>query len=881
MIRHIYKLSLRFRSLFRRGRVEGELSDELRFHLEKLAEENVAKGMTSNEARYAALRELGGVEQVKEECRDMRRVNYIENLVQDLTYGLRVLARNRGFAAVAVLTLALGIGANTAIFSVVNTVLLRPLPFKDPSRLVWATERFQATHGAAVVISPDFMGWKDRNQVFEQIGAFGGGVGANLTGAGEPARVRVTSVTAGFFPMLGVLPVAGRTFLPAENKQAQHHVALLNEALWRSRFGSDPHIVGKNVRLDDDTFTVVGVLSANLRYPTADVWIPLALDAEEFSPHSPRWTILTVIARLKPGVQLARAQSDLQLLTQQMDREYPAQAAPFRAHERVEVIPLHALLVQNVRSLLLILLGVVAFVLLIACANVANLLLSRGVLRGKEMAVRAALGARRLRLVRQLLTEGLLIAAAGGLLGILAGLSGTKILAQLIPPNLSSEIHLDLRVLAFSAAIAVLAVLVFGFVPAFIASRTDVSKALKEGGLQAGASPATHRLRALLAAGEIALSLILLAGAGLLARSFLRLTQVELGFDPHSLLIATVERPWTSNSNERQFAAFFHDALERIRNLPGVKDAALTTRYPLRDFNNTTLMLNVRGAENFRPPQPIPLTAVSPDYFRVMRIRLLKGRAFGETDTGDAQGVVIVNESFARIVLKARDPLAQQISFGPPPAAWSAVVGVVADTRDHALAEEPIPEIYVPYLQQPSFSMALVLRTAAHPQGLVGPVRKAVESIDKNQPLSETTTMDEVMAGLVAPRRFQMMLLGLFAMLALVLAAIGIYGVVSYSCSQRVHEFGVRMALGAERRDLLGLVIRQGARLALIGVCAGLGGALALTRFLSGMLYGIKPTDPLTLLAVSLLLTAVALLASYIPARRATKVDPMVALRYE
>ncbi|MGD0124564.1 MAG: ABC transporter permease [Terriglobia bacterium] len=881
MTRRFYKLRLRFRSLFKRGRVEQELSDELRFHLENLTQEYVANGLTPEEACYAALRELGAVDQIKEECRDMRRINFIDNLIQDVRYGARTLRRNRGFAAVAIVTLALGIGANTAIFSVVNTVLLRPLPFKDPSSLVWATERFQLSRGAAVVISPDFIGWKERNQVFDEIGAFNQTVGANLTAAGEPARVSVMRVTAELFPMLGVRPIRGRTFLPAESKQAQRRVALLNEALWRSRFGSDPHILGKSVRLDDDTFTVVGILPANLRFPAADVWIPLALDSDVFSPHSPHWTALTVIARLKPGVAAARAQSDLQLITERLDREYPKEAAPFRAHELVEVIPLHQLLVQNVRPLLLILLGVAAFVLLIACANVANLLLSRGVLRGREMAVRAALGARRLRIVRQLLTEGLLLALAGGVLGLLAGLWGTTILRQLIPSNLSQDIHLDLRVLAFSAGIAVLAVLVFGFVPAFIASRTDVGEALKEGGAQAGARPAAQRLRALLAAGEIALSLILLVGAGLLARSFLRLSQVELGFDPHGVLMATVERPWTSNPNPRQFAAFFQDALERVRSLPGVKEAAVTTRYPFEDSHNTTLMLKIRGVENFRPPQPVPTSAVSPDYFRVMRIPSVKGRTFADSDAGTAPSVVIVNEAFARMAFKAGDPLAQQISFGPPPAPWSQVVGVVADTRDHALAEEPIPEIYVPYLQQPSFSMALVLRTAARPQGLVSPVRKAVESIDKNQPLSETTTMEEVIAGSVAPHRFQMMLLGLFALLALVLAAVGVYGVVSYSCSLRVHEFGVRMALGAERRDLLGLVIRQGAKLALIGVSVGLGDALALTRFLSSMLYAIKPTDPLTLAAVSMLLAAVALLASYIPARRATKVDPMVALRYE
>jgi len=384
-----------------------------------------------------------------------------------------------------------------------------------------------------------------------------------------------------------------------------------------------------------------------------------------------------------------------------------------------------------------------------------------------------------------------------------------------------------------------------------------------------------------MAAGEIALSLILLAGAGLLARSFLRLNEVEPGFDPHGLLVATVERPLTLGFDAQKHAAFFHEALERIRSLPGVQDAALTTHCPLGRPNNATLMFHVQGAENFRPPQPIPIISVSPDYFRVMRIRLVKGRAFAEGDTPHAQGVAIMNESLARMIFKAGDPLGQHISFGPPPAPWTEVVGVVADTRDNALEQEPVPEIYVPYLQQPSFSMSFVLRTETSPQVLAGAVRKTVEGVDKNQPLSDARTMDRIIASSVAPRRFQMMLVGLFALLALILAAVGIYGVVSYSCSQRVHEFGIRIALGAERRDLLQMVIRQGVKLAVMGVCIGIGGALVLTRFLSSLLYGVKPTDPLTLVGVSLILTAVALLASYIPARRATKVDPMVALRYE
>lgn len=564
-----------------------------------------------------------------------------------------------------------------------------------------------------------------------------------------------------------------------------------------------------------------------------------------------------------------------------MDREYPPQAAPFRAHERVEVVLLHDLFVQNVRSLLLTLLGAAGFVLLIACANVANLLLSRGLVRGKEMAVRAALGARRLRLIRQLLTEGFLLAATGGVLGCLAGLWGTKILEQLIPSNLPADIHLDLRILTFSAAIAVLAILVFAFLPALVASRTDLSEALKEGALSAGTNPATRGLRSLMSAGEIALSLILLVGAGLMARSFLRLIEVELGFDPHGLLIATVERPLTISFDSQKHAAFFQDALQRIRNLPGVKEAALTTHYPLGPFRNATTMINVQGAENVRPPQPISITAISADYFRVMRARLLKGRVFGEGDTLGAQGVVIVNESLARILFKARDPLGQHISFGPPPAPWMEVAGVVADMRGSALEQEPGPEIFVPYPQQPSFSMTFVLRTDLNPQTLAGAVRRAVENVDKNQPLSETRTVDEVVANSVAPRRFRMLLIGQFALLALALAAVGIYGVVAYSCSRRTHEFAIRLALGAERRDILKLVVRQGLLLALSGVGIGVLGAFALTRFIASLLYGVKPTDPRTFVGVSLLLIAVALLASYLPARRATKVDPIVALRYE
>src|SRR6266849_2054567 len=870
-------LLLRMRSLFRRKIVEVEMDEELRFHFANQVAKLVHSGLAPQEARRRARLEFGGMDQVKEEYRDSRGVTFIETLLQDIRYGVRTLRKNPGFAAIAVLTLALAVGASTAIFSVVDAVLLRPLPFKDPVRLVWATEHF--AFGPSTVVSADFPAWKDRNHVFEQIGAFGGTSGANLTGAGEPARVTVTKVTTALFSMLGVQPIAGRAFLAEEGKQGREHVAVLSETLWRNSFGADPRIIGETIRLDGAGYLVVGVMPASLR-PQADVWTPLALDAEIFSPHSPRWMMLAAVGRLKPGIEISQAQSDLQVISQQMDKEYPPQAAQFRAHATVEVIPLHEMLVQNVRSLLLILLGTVGFVLLIACANVANLLLSRSVVRGREIAVRAALGAGRLRLIQQLLTEGLLLAAIGGVLGSITGLWATRILRQLIPATLPADVRLDPRIFGFSAAIITLALFLFGLIPALIASQTDVNETLKEGGLRLGASPGTHRLRGLMSAGEIALSLILLAGAGLLIRSFLRLTEVDLGFDPNGLLIATVERPLTAAFDSQQHSAFFQASLERIRNLPGVKEAALTQRYPLGPPHNATMMLRVQGAENFRPPQPITVTEISPDYFHVLRIRLLKGRTFSDSDVATAQGAAIINESLARMVFGTREPVGQHISFTPGPSPWSEVVGVVADIRDNAIEERPAPEIFVPYLQQPSFSMTFVLRTESNLLMLAGAVREAVQGIDKNQPLSDTTTMDEVIAKSVALRHFRMLLLGLFALLALLLAVIGVYGVIAYSSSQRTHEFGVRIALGADRQDILNLVVRQGFKLALLGVSTGVAGALILTRFLSSLLYEVGPRDPLTFAGVAALLMLVALAASYIPARRATRVDPMVALRY-
>jgi putative ABC transport system permease protein len=868
-------------TLFRQRDQDSQLDEEFRGHVARYAEDLERTGMPRAEAERRARIAFGSYEKAKENCREERAGFWLETVWKDLRFGLRMLRKAPGFTAVAILTLALGIGANNAIFSVIDTVLLRPLPYVNPASLVWAAERFPSTHAPSAVISPDFLAWQQHNQVFEQMGGFAEGSGANLTGSGEPARVKVTNVTTSLFPMLAINPIAGRTFLSEEGQQAKGHVLLLSESLWRSRFSADPQIVGKTIRLDDEAYTVVGVLPGNLRYPSGDLWTPLALDSDVFSPHSPRWRALTVVARLKTGGQIGQAQSNLQLITERMNREYPPEAAPFRSNVRVEVLPLHALLVQNVRSLLLILLGAVAFILLIACANVANLLLSRGVVRGREMAVRAALGASRSRLIRQMLTEAALLAMAGGLLGLMFGLCGTKILQQLIPSNLPSEIHLDPLLLCFCAAITVLVILVFGFLPAVIASRPYVHEALKVGGSQPGTAPAAHRLRALLSAGQIALSLILLVGAGLLARSFLLLSEVKLGFNPHGLLVASVERPVTADRHSSQYAIFFQEALQRAKALPGLKDAGLTSHYPLSIPNGATGFLTVQGAQRVRPPSPISVGAVSADYFRTMGIRLLKGRVFRDSDAANAPSVVILNDSLAIIAFGDREPLGQHISLGPPPESWMEVVGVVSDTIGSSLEQVPMPEVFTPYLQDPSLFMSLVLRTQNAPETLSSAVRSTVESVDKDQPLSELTTMDDILAKSVAPQRFRMLLLGLFALLALALAIVGTYGVISYAVEQRTHEIGVRTALGAGRGDILRLVVAQGFRITALGIVAGIIGALALTRFMANLLYGITATDPRTFTAVALLLSAAALAACYIPARRATKVDPMIALRSE
>ena len=884
MFTRMRALASQVRGLLVRRRIDREFEQELGAHLALLVDENIRGGMSPEDAQRAARMRLGGVTQLRETHRALHGLPWLEVLGQDIQYGLRMLRMKPGFTAVAVLTLALGIGANTAIFSVIDAALLRPLPYDHPEQLV----NISTLHlnGNGMVISPDFKAWQEQSGIFESIGAFGLGFnsyarGANLTGAGEPAHVEIISITPGFFRMLGVQPILGRSFSDTEAQRGHNQVALLSSAVWRRQFGGDRGVLNKTIHLDGTPFTVVGVMPAGLLYPPGELWVPEVLDDSNSLPQSADWRMLFVIGRLKPEVSLTKARADLEVLTHRLDAQFSEGRRKGHSRWHVEVIPLRQLLAGDVGHLLAILLIAVGFVLLIACANLANLLLARSAARRREVALRAALGARRGRLVRQFLVESALLAALGGALGALIGIWAVRAMIPLIPPQLPAEVQLDWRILGFVIGISACAVILFGLMPALSASRVDVNEALKEGGERAGLGRSTHRLRGLLVIAETALALVLLSGAGLLARSVYRLTEVNLGFDPHHLLLGETTLPVTLIDQPRRQANFFHQALERLRALPGVESVAATTHYPASVFNALTTGVLVSGGQASEPGQPISLAYISPDYFSTVGIPLREGRFFTAQDAGDTRKVVILNEAAVRDAFAGHDPLGHEISMDGAKGPWRQVVGVVADSRNYTLEREPWREIYVPYQQDPTLVMFFVLRTKGDPMNLGDGLRRSIASVDPNEPVERIETMDGVVEKLVAPSRFKLELLGSFAVLALLLGAIGLYGVISYGVSERTHEIGVRMALGAERVNVLKLVMGHGFKLTLIGVGLGIVGSLGMTRYLSSLLYGVKSTDPLTFIAVSALLAVVALLASYIPARRATKIDPLVALRYE
>jgi putative ABC transport system permease protein len=842
--------------------------------------------MNPEEARQAALKSFGGVEQSKERSRDARGVRWVEDLWQDLRSGARMLVKNPGFTLIAVITLALGIGANTAIFSVVNGVLLRPLPYKDPQRLVmvFAPKRLDQEF---LISSGGFTILRNQNQVFEQVAAFLPMLdSSSITGDGDPEFLGGVTVSANLFTLLGVEARYGRAFLPEEEKPGSDRVVVISHRLWQRRFGSDQKIVGRTISLNNEPYTVVGVMPPAFQFPLdgmltgwlpreIDIYIPLALTPEEINNQR---KVLPVIARLKSQVGIEQARAEMTGVAARIKRQYP----DTNKDESIRLAPYHQQMVGRVRLALLVLLGAVGFVLLIACANVANLLLVRAAARRKEMAVRAALGAGRRRVIKQLLTENVLLAALSGSLALLLAFWGVGLLRTIIPENLprADEIGIDGGVFGFTLLISLGAGILFGLIPALQASKVNLSDALKEGGRGSGGRGRNH-LRNLLVVSEVALALALLIGAGLMSRSFIRLMSVDPGLDPRNVLTVDIRLSRNKYSRPQQ-AVFFQQLLERLRALPGIQAVGAVYPMPLSGMEENI------GFEIEEQPPPAPgeqRTAgprgVSPGYFKAQGIQLLKGRVFTESDGGDTPPVVVINEAMARRYWPNQDPAGRRISFdsrnGQP--VWREVAGVVKSVRHMALEEEPRSEIYIPFAQYPLAFMTLVARTDGAPLGYVAAVRSQVQAVDNDQPISNVRTMEERLASTVSQRRFNLILLAIFACLALSLAAIGIYGVMSYLVAQRTHEIGVRMALGAQTGDVLRLVIRQGMALTLTGVLIGLSTAFGLTRLLRNLLFDLSATDPLTFFVTALLLALVALLACYLPARRATKVDPLVALR--
>ncbi|MCI0403110.1 MAG: ABC transporter permease [Acidobacteria bacterium] len=801
------------------------------------------------------------------------------SLLQDLRYSVRTLRKSAGLTTVAVITLALGIGANTAIFSVVNAVLLRPLPYSEPERLVmvWESRPQEGVYDNPVA-PQDFFDWRRRNQAFEDMSAFLYST-IDLSGAGEPERIATGIVSPSLFNVLGVQPLRGRTFLPEEEEDGRHRVVVMTYSLWQRRFGGDPAVVGKVLTLGGEPFEVIGVLPRTFDFPAPglELWRPLVPTTQQMQTrtlHS-----MQVFARLKPGVTLERARADMDRVAAQLAQEFPESNAVHAAH----VVPLREQVVGEVRPALLLLLGAVGFVLLIACANAANLLLARAAARQREFAVRAALGAGRWRLARQMLTESALLALVAGTAGVLLAIWGVEAVRSLIPDDIAvmglRRIPVDGRVLVFTLGLSVLAGALSGVAPAFRGWRGGLTEALKEGGRAAGATPARQRIYAVLVVAETALALVLLAGAGLMIRTFVAFLNVNPGFDRHNLLTLQVAVPQTKYDQPAEVRGFFAQLLSDIQTLPGVETAGATMLLPLGG-GDARRGIEVEGYEP-RPEERTRahLRVVTPTFFAAMRIPLLEGRLLAPPDTDGAPLVVLVNRTAAQRYWPGQSPVGRRLRIGS--GEWREIVGVVADVKHWGLDAGVNPEMYLPFDQVAPPNMTVVVRSSSDPAELAKSVRARVRALDPDVPISQVSTMEEVLAFSLAPTRFYMVLLGSFAGLALLLASAGIYGVTAYSVARKTHEIGVRKALGARNSDIFRWVLRRGFTWTLAGLLLGAAGSLALTRFLSRLLFGVSPGDPLTLLGVAVLLAAVALLACWIPARRAMRVDPMVALRYE
>jgi predicted permease len=873
--RWLYTVPLRVRALLRRDRLDADLDEEIRYHLDRQIETNVARGMTPTEARAAALRAFGGVTQQVERCRDTRKVRVFQDLLQDLRYGTRSLRLTPAFTVAAVVTLALGIGASVAVFTVVNGVLLRPLPFPEPDRL------FLVTHAprGILLVQPslsdrDYLAFRGSDRLFEHLATFSN-AGASLTGAGDPVMVRTAGVTTEFFDVLRVFPATGRAFGAGDDQPGRDNIAILSDALWRSRFHADPAIAGKAIVLDGTPRTIAGVMPAAFGFPhDAEVWTPKEI---RFDPH--QTMMAPVIGRLKPGVTREQARAELDAVLP------PVTDAEADGSWASEVLPLKDLIVGDIRRPLEILAGAVLFVLLIACVNVANLLIARASSRDREMAMRAALGASRARIARQLLTESMLLGVAGGVCGVLLATWLVPALLALAPagriPRLES-IRLDGSVLGFALAVSILTALLFGLVPALRITRSRLSHSLLPGGR--AASGGRERLRGGLVIAEIALSLVLLTAAGLMLRSFLRLRGVDPGFTPGNVVTLTVDMPASSYPTPERLRAFHRALIARLAALPDVAAAGIVNWCPLGTANIFgTFQTERPGApDGLMPDKP----AVSAGYFAAMGIRLVQGRAFDDRDDGAAPGVAIVSRSVARI-FEAESPIGKRVALSdnPAPEDWLTVVGVVDDVRQGGPGQPAHAAIYRPYLQvkHPFFlrRMTFAVRARSDARPLASAIRAVLREVDPNQPPTSIAMMEDLVAGATADPGFQTRLLGTFALLALMLAVLGTYGVLAYSVAQRTHEIGLRIALGAGRGAVMWMVIGRTLLLSGAAVALGTFGALAATRALASSLFEIRPADPLTFAAVAVIIVAAALAAGWVPARRATRVDPMVALRHD
>jgi predicted permease len=869
-----------------------DLDDDIRDHITRETQDNIDRGMTPEDARLAAFRKFGNVAQIKEDTRRVWTTLWLEQLAQDVRCGMRMLAKSPGFAAVAILTLALGIGANTAIFSVVNSVVLQPLPYSNASQLVVVSETSsRVPAGAGLQSSESYLTFLDLQREAKSFSALAAyqNNDMTLTGHGAPTVIHGAMTTSGLFGALVTAPLLGRTLEPQDDVKGAGLVVVIGEALWRDQLGGDPNIIGKSIQLDSEAFTVVGVMPSDFRYPDqsppSEFWIPAmqSPDYAAFIQSSGRPRFLTIIGRLKPGVTYAQAASELNSIYKGLLKQY---RDILDSSEILHVSNLKVLVVGDTQTVLLILLGAVGLVVLIACVNIANLLLARATGRAKEIAVRVALGAGRARVFRQLLTESVLLGICAGIVGLLlayGGVAAIKDFASDQLPHLRS-ISVDGWVLAFTFGLSVLAGVLFGLAPAWQSSEIDLNDVLRENGRGSTGSVKRRWTRNALVVVEVALAVVLLIGSGLLLKSFYLLTHSSPGFDPQNVLAATVDLPKAQYVKPEQWNAFFRQAVDHLKSLPGVEDAAAALPAPFTG-SNLGYGFSIVGA----PPLPrgqsldAQAHAITPDYFHVVHMSLLRGREFTEADTApNAPKIVIINQELARRYFPHDDPLSHSLTIHGVGGDYNArIVGVVNDVKDLTMADAPTPMMYFPYTQEQWWVMVFVLRTHGNPSALAGGVQTEIHSLDSSLPVQDIRPMTSFISDSEGDARFRSLLLGLFGILALVLASVGIYSVLAYVVAQRTHEIGIRMALGAQQRDVLRLVITQGMRSVLIGAAIGVAAALALSRLLAQFLYGVHDKDPLTFVAVAALLLLVALAACYIPARRAMRVDPIVALRYE